>query len=325
MSTKDQKNYPSNTIVIEDLERTRDLGFGSIVAKESRQRLLNQDGSFNVQRKGLRNVALRNLYHWLLTMPWSQFLGFVIVLYLGINLAFAVLYVLIDADALVDTSSLPIQNDFVKAFFFSVHTFGTIGYGTISPIGTTANILVTFESIVSILLQALVTGMFFARFSRPVPRIEFSNKAVVAPYQDGKGLMFRLANFRTSQLIEVEAKVFYARFVEENGRVVRKFDLLSLERKKIAFFPLSWTVVHPIDERSPFYMKQEKDLRESDAEILILLTAVDESFSQVVHARSSYKYDEIEWDAKFVNLYNEMGTDEPISINVHELSEIEKI
>ena len=111
--------------------------------------------------------------------------------------------------------SLPMQNAFVKSFFFSIHTFGTIGYGTISPVGTTANVLVIIESIISFLLQALVTGMFFARFSRPVPRIEFSHNAVIAPYRNRKGLMFRLATFRTSQLIDVEAKVFFVRVAEE--------------------------------------------------------------------------------------------------------------
>jgi len=295
------------------------------VARESRQRLLNQDGSFNVHRRGLSNVALRNLYHWLLTMSWWQFLGFVVLLYLGINFVFGLMVFSFGADALFDNSIVPIENLFLRALFFSVHTFGTIGYGTISPVGTITNVLVTFESIVSILFQALVTGMFFARFSRPVPRVRYGEKAVIAPYRDGKGLMFRLANMRTSQLIEVEAKVFFTRFAEENGKVVRKFEILPLQRRKIAFFPLSWTVVHPIDESSPFYNVNEKDLRESDAEILILLTAVDESFSQVVHSRSSYKFNEIIWDVKFVNIYNVVGTNDPISINVHKLSEVEKV
>jgi inward rectifier potassium channel len=217
------------------------------------------------------------------------------------------------------------QNVFLRAFFFSVHTFGTIGYGTIYPVGTLANILVTFESIVSLLFQALVTGMFFARFSRPVAKVQFSKKAVIAPYQDGKGLMFRLVNLRISQLIEVEVKVMFARFVNEDGRLIRKFEFLELEREKVVFFPLAWTVVHPIDEKSPIYKMNLEDLKKSDAEILILLTAIDEGFSQTVHTRTSFKPEEVIWNAKFANIYNKMGTNEPISINVHKLSDVEKV
>jgi inward rectifier potassium channel len=316
------KNYQTSMFAGQD---NQDLGFGSVVARESRQRLLNQDGSFNVQRKGLSDFALRNIYHWLLTMAWWKFLGFVVALYLGINVVFAILFLLCGDDALTETSVAPIGNLFLRAFFFSVHTFGTIGYGTISPVGTLSNVFVTAESIVSILLQALVTGMFFARFSRPTAQIKFSEKAVIAPYQKGRGLMFRLVNMRASQLIEVGAQVLLTHFVEENGRVVRRFDLLPLERRKVSFFPLAWTVVHPIDEKSPLYRLTHEDLVKSDAEILVLLTAIEEDFAQTVHARSSYKPKEVVWDTKFVNIYNERMKDEAISIDVRRLSEIEKI
>lgn len=303
----------------------RDLGFGSVVATESRQRLLNQDGTFNVHRKSLRDFALRNVYHWLLTMSWWNFLGFVVLLYLGINVVFAGLFMLCGTDALIETTATAVNNHFLRAFFFSVETFGTIGYGTISPVGNVAHFLVTAESIVSILLQALVTGMFFARFSRPTAQIKFSKNIVIGPYKDVQGLMFRLVNMRTSQLIEVAAQVLLARFVEEDGRIVRRFDFLPLERDKVSFFPLAWTVVHPIDEDSPLYNATPEDLIKSDAEILILLTAIDESFSQTVHTRTSYKPEEIVWNAKFANMYNKMATDKPISIDVKKLSRIEKI
>jgi inward rectifier potassium channel len=304
----------------------QDLGFGSVVARESRQRLLNQDGSFNIHRKGLSDVALRNIYHWLLTMPWWEFLGFVIFLYLGINLVFAVLFLLCGESALADGAAVPMQNLFLRAFFFSVQTFGTIGYGVISPIGAAANFLVTAESIVSILLQALVTGMFFARFSRPSAQVKFSKTSVVAPYQNGKALMFRLVNMRASQLIEVSAQVSLVRFVvEDDGKIARRFEPLSLERQKVSFFPLAWTVVHPIGEESPLYNLSIEDLKKFDAEILILLTAIDEDFAQTVHTRTSYKPEEIIWDAKFVSMYNKMGADEPVSIDVKKLSQVEKV
>ena len=302
----------------------RDLGFGSVVARESRQRLLNQDGSFNVQRRGLSGFALRNFYHWLLTMPWWEFLCFFIAVYLGINLIFAVIFTVCGANAVADVSTEPIQNMFLRSFFLSVQTFGTIGYGVISPVGTSANIFATVESFISILLQALVTGMFFARFSRPTARIKFSQKAIITPYQNATALMFRLVNMRSSQLIEVGAQISFSRFIEENGRISRRFDLLSLEREKVSFFPLAWTVVHPIDKESPLYGLTAEDLEKTDAEILILLTAIDEDFAQTVHARSSYKPNEINWNAKFVSLYNKVEAGEPISIDVRKLSKVEK-
>ncbi|CAN5402999.1 ion channel [soil metagenome] len=303
----------------------RDLGFGSVVARESRQRLLNQDGSFNVQRKGLRGFAMRNFYHWLLTMPWWEFLGFFIAVYLGINLLFGGIFALCGANAVADGSIEPIQNLFLRSFFLSVQTFGTIGYGVISPVGTSANIFVTIESIISILLQALVTGMFFARFSRPTARVKFSEKAVITPYHNVTGFMFRLVNMRSSQLIEVGAQVLFSRFIVEDGQITRRFDLLSLEREKVSFFPLAWTVVHPIDKESPLYSLTAEDLEKTDAEILILLTAIDEGFAQTVHARSSFKPDEIEWNVKFVSLYNKVETGETISIDVRKLSKVEKV
>ncbi len=301
-----------------------DLGFGSVVARESRQRLLNQDGSFNVQRKGVNGFALRNYYHLLLTMPWWEFLVVVIGLYLGINVLFAALFLLGGENAIIETSAQPIGNHFLRAFFFSVQTFGTIGYGTISPVGTFSNSLVTVESIVSILLQALVTGMFFSRFSRPTARIRFSERAVIAPYQNGTALMFRLVNMRSSQLIEVAAQVLLTRFTEENGQIVRRFEPLNLEREKVSFFPLGWTVVHQIDEASPLNNLTAEDLQKSDAEILILMTAIDEDFAQTVHTRTSFKPAEIAWNAKFVSLYNKAESGDPVSIDVRKLSKIEK-
>jgi inward rectifier potassium channel len=172
---------------------------------------------------------------------------------------------------------------------------------------------------------ALITGIVFARFARPTAQIIFSRVAVIAPYRGGNGFMFRMVNGRSNQLIEVEAQVMFARFVEENGTVVRRFDALELERRRVAFFPLAWTAVHPIDERSPMYNLTEADLVKSDAEILILITATDETFAAIVHTRSSYKPGEIKFNSKFVSIYNEMKNGEPLSIDINKLSKIERL
>ncbi len=304
-------------------EAERDLGFGSVVTGQSRERLLNPDGSFNVRRTGMPFHSSLNLYHTLLSMKWRTFLLLVLILYFVSNVAFGAMYASFGSSALVDTSAEPTTSLFIRGFFFSVQTFATIGYGTIHPVGIVPNLLVTIESYYSLLANALITGVVFARFARPTARVLFSEVAVIAPYRGIEGLMFRLVNGRSNQLIEVEIKVMFARFVNENGKVERRFDFLELERHKVAFFPLSWTVVHPIDDDSPLKGLTQLDLNHADAELLILLTATDETFAQTVHTRSSYKPNEIRCGHKFVSIYNKVNDGEPISIDIRKLSEIE--
>lgn len=305
-------------------ESERDLGFGEKVATESRQRFLNRDGTFNVTRRGLRRFSTINLYHYLLTMSWSRFLGLLLLLYFLSNIFFALLYSSLGAESLVDTSEIPTESLFVRAFFFSVQTFATIGYGTIHPVGTLPNLLVTLESYYSLLINALITGLVFARFSRPTAKVIFSDTAIVAPYRGKTGLMFRLVNNRHSQLIELKAQVMFSRFDTKDGKPIRRFDLLDLERQRVSFFPLAWTIVHPIDENSPLFGMTEEDFLNSDSEILILLSAIDETFSQTVHTRSSYKADEVKFGYKFANIYNAPENGEPISIDIRKLSQIER-
>ncbi len=306
-------------------EEDRDLGFGAKVARESRLRFLNRDGTFNVRKTGISEYSTRNLYHFLLTMSWAQFLGLVLLLFFLSNVAFGLIYSALGAESLVDVSAVPTANIFLRGFFFSVQTFATIGYGTIQPVGIVPNLLVTIESYYSLLVNALITGLVFARFSRPTAKIIFSRSAVVAPYKGRNGFMFRIVNSRKNQLIEVTAQVLFTRFVEEGGETVRRFDLLRLEREKVSFLPLAWTIVHPIDEKSPLYNLTESEFETSDAEVLIVLSAMDETFAQTVHARSSYKLKEIKFGYKFANIYNEIKNDEPISIDIRKLSNVEKV
>lgn len=313
------------TAALDESDAEGDLGFGSVVAAQSRQRLLNQDGTFNVERTGLSRFTSLNLYHNLLAMSWRVFLGLVLLLYFLSNVVFGLLYASFGSTALVDTSSAPTENLFIRGFFFSVQTFATIGYGTIHPVGIVPNLLVTIESYYSLIANALITGVVFARFARPTARVRFSSLAVVAPYRGVTGLMFRIVNARRNQLIQVGAQVLFARFVNENGRPVRRFDILELERRSVAIFPLAWTIVHPIDADSPLFGLTQAELQSSDAEILVLLTATDETFAAVVHTRSSYKAHEIIFDSKFVSIYNEMQSGQPISIDVKKLSAIEKV
>lgn len=306
-------------------EDTRDLGFGSVVAGESRQRLLNRNGSFNVSRDGLSFWESLSLYHSLLTMSWLRFLSVMTVYYLTVHALFAFAYMLCGEGALAHSATEVYSSSFRRAFFFSVHTFATIGYGNISPLGLAANIVVTFEALVGLLSVALVTGVIFARFSRPTANILFSEHALVAPYRGITAFEFRLTNARSNQIIELGAKVLFARFEDNNGTMIRRFYPLTLERDKVTFFPLSWTIVHPIDEHSPLFGLTNEDLLKANAEFLILLTGIDETFSQTVHARSSYKADEIVWNARFADIYNRTSDTETLTIDVRRLDMIERI
>jgi inward rectifier potassium channel len=286
---------------------------------------LNRDGSFNVVREGLNPFSSLSLYHWLLTISWPRFLGFITASYVAVNTLFAFAFLLCGPDALQSSSQSFAGQPFYRAFFFSVDSFATIGYGNIVPMGFAANTLVTIEALLNILGIALATGVIFSRFSRPSARIVYSRNAIVAPYRDKTALEFRIANGRSSQLIEVQIQVILTKMERTNGITVRKFYDLDLERHRVVFFALSWTVVHPIDPSSPMWGLTPKDFRDTDAEILILLTATDETLSQVVHSRSSYKADEIVWDAKFANMFMRSEEDAIIGMNLNRIHEIEAV
>lgn len=300
----------------------RDLGFGSVVANETRQRLLNRDGSFNVRREGSGFWQSLSLYNWLLQISWPRFFALVVATYFAVNVIFASLFLLAGTDALTGASP---GGRFWRAFFFSVETFGTIGYGNIAPQNVVAHILMTIEAVSGLLGIALITGILFARFSRPVPRIAFSDRALVAPYHGGRALMFRIANERSSQLVDVEARVVLALFDQRDGHATRRFSMLSLERNRVALFPLSWTVVHPIGQDSPLYGLTEKDLSERGAEFLVLLTASDETFMQTVHARSSYRYDEIVWGARFSDVFAHDRAAHDLTVDISRIHAYERI
>jgi len=282
-------------------ERDRDLGFGSLVSQQRHVRLLNRDGSFNVTR---RHSWLDWLsYHSLLTMSWPAFIGLLASAYALLNGIFAVIYLLLGPNALQTATPPELTPRFLKAFFFSVDTFSTIGYGNIVPVGRAANLVVCLQAFCGLLGLALATGLLFARFSRPTAKILFSANAVIAPYNGVSAFEFRIINARNNQIIELNARVLLSKFENADGNRIRKYHALQLEREKVVFFPLSWTIVHPIDENSPMFGLSREDLMANDAEFLILLTGTDETFSQTVHARSSYRADEVVWGAKFVNVY----------------------
>lgn len=306
-------------------EEFKDLGFGTEVARGTRERLLNPDGSFNVVREGLHPFSSLSLYHWLLTISWPNFIGFIAGSYVVVNALFAFAFLLCGPGALQSSSGSFTGQPFYRAFFFSVDSFATIGYGNIIPVGVAANTLVAIEALLNILGIALATGVIFARFSRPSAKIIYSRNAIVAPYRDRTALEFRIANARSSQLIEVQVQVILTKIEHIGGSAVRKFYDLDLERHRVVFFALSWTVVHPIDSNSPMWGLTHKDLADADAEFLVLLIGIDETVSQTVHSRSSYKADEVVWGAKFANMFLRTETEAIIGMNLSRIHDIEMV
>ena len=306
----------------ESISASRDLGFGQVVADQTTQRLLNPDGSFNVRRRGLPWRASMSAFNALVTMSWPRFLVLLTAFYLLANTLFAAAYFAAGAGALTDPAAAGLSGRFEQAFFFSVETFSTAGYGHTTPASRLGHLVMTVEAIFGLLSTALATGLVFARFSRPVARIRFSRRAVVGPYRGGKALKFRIADLRKTQIIELSAKVHFSRVEETGDGRHRRFYDLDLERRRVTFFPLHWTLVHPIDDSSPLADLGSEDCLTSDAEVLILLTGTDETFSQTVHARSSYKANEIVWDADFVSLLPPPGHRGPLSIDLQKLDDI---
>jgi inward rectifier potassium channel len=260
-------------------------------------RTINADGSFNVRREGLR-WRDSNPYLMLIDTTWPRFLFVVFLGFMTVNMIFAFLYLMIGIKSLKGLESD--MSPFANAFFFSVHTLTTVGYGNVYPEGAWANAVSSIEAATGLMVFAIATGLLYGRFSRPSARILYSNNAIIAPYQDGTSLQFRITNARKNVLMNMEARVMLMVVDSSNGELKRSFIDLPLERRNIYFFALTWTVVHPIDSASPLFGKTREDLARLSAELLILIQGFDDTFSQQVHSRYSYRHDDMVWGAKFI-------------------------
>jgi len=278
-------------------KRTFDPGLTTQYTGQLR-RAINKDGSYNVNRRGTRWRDIHPYLH-LISMGWPSFLVLVFVAYLAANTIFAALYFSLGPGHLAGGDAPDKFDRFLNAFFFSAHTLTTVGYGNISPSAISSNILAVIEALIGLLGFALATGILFGRFSRPSARIGYSERALIAPYEERTSLQFRIVNRRPNALMEMEATVILMTVNGESGNLKREFQRLPLERDSVNMLPLTWTIVHPIDEASPFFGKAAEDLTRLQAEVIIMIKGFDETFGQSVHSRYSYRYDEIEWNAKF--------------------------
>ncbi|SFG62258.1 ion channel [Pontibacter chinhatensis] len=298
--------------------RIIDLGLGKKYASATK-RLINKDGSFNIVKRG-RRPRFYDTYQYLSRLSTGKLLLLILSVYLLVNTAFALLYLWCGLENLRGTdATIP---PFLNAFFFSVQTFTTVGYGVLAPYGMATNLVVTLESLLGWVGFALIAGVVFGRFSRPNVRILYSNNAVIAPGAGGgRTLQFRLANKRSNVLMEMEARVL---LMLEGPNYNRYYYNLKLEQATLHFFPLEWTVVHHIDEESPLYNVSPEQLQAQRAEVLISVKGYDEAFGQNIHSRFSYTPDEILWNFRFKRAYD-TDAEGRIILNLHRLHETEPV
>ena len=283
-----------------DGETFYDFGLGDKVGRKPGTRLINNDGTFNVVRRG---KGRGDVYQLLIEMSWGRLMLTTLGSYVVLNILFAICFLLVGTDGLSNIDQTEaFWRRALGAFFFSVQTFTTVGYGGLAPIGIGTNILAALVALTGWCCLAIVTGVFYGRFARPANMVAFSQRALVTTYREGgRNLQFRIVNQRDSHLINLSAQAIVTWI--ENGN--RRFAPLELERDFVPLFPLNWTIVHPITPESPIAEWTEQDYCDRRAEILITINGFDETFDQNIHVQNSYIHDEITWGGRFKPMYLE--------------------
>ncbi len=302
-------------------ELAPELGYG-IRASKGHQRLVNPDGSFNVRRRGEHKLTLADAYHTLIMLGWWKFFGIILAGFIVVNFIFGSIYYFLGSEHLIGMIGNSPSDKFWESFFFSAQTLTTVGYGRVSPVGFLPSAIAAIESAVGLLAFALSTSLLWGRFSRPTAKIVYSQSVLVAPYRGYKGVMFRAMNGSRSRLVELEAQVTMARTEMIDGKQQRRFYILTLELAKISVLPTSWTLVHPITEDSPFFGRNKDDVEREETEVLVTLKAFDETYSQTVYSRTSYKSHQIVTGAKFIPMIED-GPDGSIILDMDKLNAYE--
>jgi inward rectifier potassium channel len=304
------------------LKINNDTGFGNN-ANTVGGRFINRDGSFNMQKEGVPFWTKFSIYHTMLNMPRWKFISVIILFYFSINLVYTLIYLLTGAsEQLQGLIATTPWAKFKEVYFFSTETFTTVGYGRVNPVGDLANIIAAIEAMSGFLSFAIATGLIYGRFSKPRAYLAFSDYAVVAPYQDKTALMFRFVSYKENHtLTNVEVVLTIGLQQLENDKPVFKFYSLALERSRADNLPMNFTVVHPIDENSPLVGFAFEDMKTADVELYVLVKAFDDVYSNVVLQRTSYVYEEILFNRKFVPMYRESDDGNRTILELHKLSE----
>ena len=299
-------------------------GFG-INSSDYGGRFLNKNGKPNVVKKGVGYFERISWYHVLLEMPQWKFLLTIVLFYFCINLLFSGFYFYLGPEEFGGTHTSSSFEQFAEAFFFSSQAFTVGGYGRIEAGNLLINAICALEAFLGLLTLAVITGLLYGRFSKPKAYIRYSKNAILAPFRNGHAIMLRLAPFKNTTLTEVEAKVSIGLILEENGKMENKFYDLPLEYHSVNALTLSWTIVHPITEASPFYNFKEADFKNAKGEILVYVKAFDDMFSNTVVSRTSYTMDEVIIGAKFNPVYHKTEDNSRTILHVNELNSFHRV
>jgi len=249
-----------------------------------------------------------------------------IFIFIGINLFFTAIYLFLGVDQFVGLISSDRWSEIKEIYFFSTETFTTVGYGRVNPVGDGANFVASIEAMCGFISFAMVTGLIYGRFAKPTSYLVFSDHAVIAPFRGGSGFMFRFASYKENHtLTDLDIRVNAAIRVQENGQGVYKFYDLALERSKVDSLPMNWTVVHPIDDKSPLMGFTQEDIKTADLEVYVLVRGFDDVFSSFVVRRTSYTYNEIQFNRKFVPMYRESEDGKTTILELNKLNEHQKV
>lgn len=262
------------------------------------KRIIEPAGSFNVVLRGA-GFSVRDIFNHLVRVSWQLFSFYVVAVFVLLNALFALFYVWTGIAGIAGATAGSFLHEFKQAFFFSVQTCATVGYGHMAPVSDWANVLAATETLGGLLGLSVVTGLLYSRFARPRPGLVYSKNALIAPYKDGSSFQFKVVNRRTDVLMDVEVRVILMLLTGEGEQLRREYYPLRVEISSIAFLPLTWTVVHPIAEGSPLFGKSEDELAGRGAEVIIQIKAFDESYSQSIYSRRSYVSGEWIWGARF--------------------------
>ncbi|MEP6749567.1 MAG: ion channel [Bacteroidota bacterium] len=302
-----------------------DTGF-SANAGDYGGRFVNRDGSFNLRKEGMPFWQRFSVFHSMLNLPRWKFIAMILGFYLVINLLFTVIYLLVGTDGFTGMIATTQWQKFKEVYFFSTETFTTVGYGRVNPVGDGANFVASMEAMMGFLSFAVATGLIYGRFSKPKSFLIFSDHALVAPYQNITALMFRFASYKDNHVLtNVEIKVNIGLQVEENSKLIYKFFDLHLERSRVDSLPMNWTVVHPIDDDSPLIGFTLDDMKAADVEVYVLVRGFDDVYSNVVLQRTSYTYEEIKFNKKFMPMYRESADGKTTILELHKLNEHKEI
>ena len=306
------------------LKINNDTGFGTRADTQG-GRFINKDGSYNVVKRGLPFFERVSFFYKMLTMPTWEFTATITGFFVAINILFTAAYLLMDGSEFEGVIPGNFFHHAFELFLFSAQTFTTVGYGRINPIGYFGGTLASIEALTGLTSFALITGILYGRFSRPRAYLRFSKHALIAPYKDITGLMFRFVSYKENHnLTNVEVTVTFGLTDENEGGEFR-FYRLPLERDRIDSLPMNWTVVHPINDDSPLYGFTEEDLRATDAEVYVLVRGFDDVFSNTVLQRTSYRFNEIIFNAKFEKMFYETPDDTTTIVEINKLHNYKRV